>query len=145
MDPKRSLPPEPIVRRLSAGGSRIRNHRSHVTRPSFSAPAHVTCLTPARGKVGANENRYYEDAGRLPRNRWFESIFLQRRVRCEPVGVMADKPEVCVFCARQQIVSMTTTTWLGRPILKTARPLPPSPPPAPPCPLHVLLLRSRAF
>src|SRR6516165_2902520 len=81
MDPKRSLPPEPIVRRLSAGGSRIRNHRSHVTRPSFSAPAHVTCLTPARGKVGANENRYYEDAGRLPRNRWFESLALQRRVR----------------------------------------------------------------
>src|SRR6516165_11275111 len=85
MDPKRSLPPEPIVRRLSAGGSRIRNHRSHVTRPSFSAPAHVTCLTPARGKVGANENRYYEDAGRLPRNRWFEALALQRRVDCKPV------------------------------------------------------------
>ena len=56
------------------------NHRSRVTRPSFSTPAHVTCLTPCTRKVGANENRYYEDAGRLPRNRWFEFIFLQRRV-----------------------------------------------------------------
>src|SRR5690349_23246827 len=33
-----------------------------------------------------------------------------------PVGspraeLMVDKPEVCVFCARQQIVPMTTRTW----------------------------------
>jgi hypothetical protein len=25
--------------------------------------------------------------------------------------LMVDKPEVCVFCARQQIVPMTTRTW----------------------------------
>lgn len=34
----------------------------------------------------------------------------------DPVGspraeLMVDKPEVCVFCARQQIVPMTTRTW----------------------------------
>jgi hypothetical protein len=45
----------------------------------FSMPAHVTyAWFPARGKVGANEYRHHEDAGRLPRNRWFESYSLQR-------------------------------------------------------------------
>jgi hypothetical protein len=45
----------------------------------FSTPAHVTyAWFPARGKVGANENRHHEDARRLPRNRWFESCSLQR-------------------------------------------------------------------
>jgi hypothetical protein len=45
----------------------------------FSTPAHVTSASlPARGKVGANENRHHEDAGRLPRDRWFESGSLQR-------------------------------------------------------------------
>ena len=34
----------------------------------------------------------------------------------DPVGspcaeLMVDKPEVCVFCARQQIVPVTTRTW----------------------------------
>ena len=48
----------------------------------FSMPAHVTyAWFPAHGKVGANENRHHEDAGRFPRNRWFESGFLHRRVR----------------------------------------------------------------
>jgi hypothetical protein len=47
----------------------------------FSMLAHVTyAWFPARGKVCANENRHHEDAGRLPRNRWFESCSLQRRV-----------------------------------------------------------------
>jgi O-methyltransferase involved in polyketide biosynthesis len=37
-------------------------------------PAHVTyAWFPADGKVGANENRHHDDAGRLPRNRWFEA------------------------------------------------------------------------
>jgi hypothetical protein len=35
----------------------------------FSTPAIVTyAWFPARGKVGANDNRHHEDAGRLPRN-----------------------------------------------------------------------------
>jgi hypothetical protein len=47
----------------------------------FSMPAHVTyAWFPARGKVGASEYRHHEDAGRLPRNRWFESCSLQRGV-----------------------------------------------------------------
>jgi ABC transporter substrate binding protein len=51
----------------------------------FSMPANVTyAWFPARGKVDANEYRHHEDAGRLPRNRWFESYSLQRGVRCEP-------------------------------------------------------------
>jgi hypothetical protein len=46
----------------------------------FSMPAHVTyAWFPARGKVGANESRPHDDAGRLPRNRLFESGVLQRR------------------------------------------------------------------
>src|SRR5215831_14022806 len=46
----------------------------------FSMPAHVTyAWFPARGKVGANESRHHDDAGRLPRNRLFESGVLQRR------------------------------------------------------------------
>src|SRR6516225_11890720 len=57
------------------------NHRSRVTRPSFRRRLISLAWLPTRGKVGANENRYYEDAGRLPRNRWFESGFLQRRVK----------------------------------------------------------------
>ena len=56
------------------------NHRSRVTRPSFRRRLISLAWLPTRGKVGANENRYYEDAGRLPRNRWFESGFLQQRV-----------------------------------------------------------------
>ena len=46
----------------------------------FSMPAHVTyAWFPARGKVGANESRHHDDAGRFPRNRLFESGVLQRR------------------------------------------------------------------
>src|SRR5437763_1604682 len=36
----------------------------------------------ANRKVGANENRHHDDAVRRPRDRWFESGPLQRRV-CE--------------------------------------------------------------
>src|SRR6516225_12012071 len=39
--------------------------------PKFSTPAHVTCLTSCtRKKVGANENRYYEGAGRGTERRY---------------------------------------------------------------------------
>jgi hypothetical protein len=41
-------------------------------------------LIPASGKAGANDNRHHNDASRLTRDRWFESGFLQRGVRCEP-------------------------------------------------------------
>src|SRR6516165_9258477 len=60
------------------------NHRSRVTRPSFRRRLISLAWLPTRGKVGANENRYYEDAGRLPRNRWFESGSLQQRVSRTP-------------------------------------------------------------
>ena len=41
------------------------NHRSRVTRPSFSMPARSChlCLVPRTRRVGANENRHHEDAG----------------------------------------------------------------------------------
>jgi hypothetical protein len=54
---------------LSPGGSRLRTIGS------------AGSLQP---KYGANESRHRGDAGRFPRDRWFESGFLQRRV-CEPV------------------------------------------------------------
>src|SRR6266404_7778816 len=41
--------------------------------------------SPNAEKSGANENLHHGDAGRLPRNRWFESGSLQRRVRDEPL------------------------------------------------------------
>jgi hypothetical protein len=66
---------------------RERNHkmltgaRQHAATTKFSMPAHVTyALFPARGKVGANEYRHHENAGRLPRGRWFEFTSLQSRV-----------------------------------------------------------------
>jgi hypothetical protein len=40
----------------------------------------VSARFPANGKVGSHENRLHDDAGRLPRDRWFESCSLQRRV-----------------------------------------------------------------
>jgi hypothetical protein len=39
---------------------------------------------PANGKVGANDKRHHDAAGRLPRDRWFESFSLQQRVSNEP-------------------------------------------------------------
>src|ERR1700732_797215 len=39
---------------------------------------------PLQPKYGANESRHRGDAGRFPRDRWFESGFLQQRVACKP-------------------------------------------------------------
>ena len=41
-------------------------------------------LDPRNAKVGANENRNEDDAGRFSRDRWFESASLQRGVSNEP-------------------------------------------------------------
>jgi hypothetical protein len=37
-----------------------------------------------RNGEGGDETRYHDDDGGLPRDRWFESGFLQQRVQCEP-------------------------------------------------------------
>src|SRR5712672_2417647 len=39
---------------------------------------------PANRKVGVKENRHTKRRALPPRNRWFESGSLQRRVQCEP-------------------------------------------------------------
>src|SRR6266446_3423202 len=57
------------------------NHRSRVTRPIFQCPL---WLVPANRKVGVKENRHTKRRALPPRNRWFESCSLQRRVQCEP-------------------------------------------------------------
>jgi len=46
----------------------------------------VSAGFPANGKVGANENRHHDDAPRPPRDRWFESCSLQRRVSLSPAA-----------------------------------------------------------
>jgi hypothetical protein len=78
LDGRLKSPAEPMVCGLSAGGSRI-----HVTQPRFREDSCHPASFPANGKFGANGNRHYDDAGRLPRYRWFESTFLQRGVRSE--------------------------------------------------------------
>jgi len=50
------------------------------------------------------------------RRSWSEAGTYNLKAIADPVGspcaeLMVDKPEVCVFCARQQIVPMTTRTW----------------------------------
>ena len=79
------------VKILAAGSQWTRRWREAGFEPSVprgaikvSRGAHLVFVRfPASGKVGANDNRYYDDAGRLPRDRSFESCSLQRRV-CEP-------------------------------------------------------------
>src|SRR6266404_8368645 len=47
-------------------------------------PSSRLWLVPANRKVGAKENRHTKRRALPPRNRWFESCSLRRRVRCEP-------------------------------------------------------------
>jgi hypothetical protein len=65
---------------LTAGGSRIRTIGSAWHDQGFRTSSCRLCRIPLKRKYGANENRHRGDAGRLPGDRWFESISLQRRV-----------------------------------------------------------------
>jgi hypothetical protein len=56
----------------------------HRTRGARGAVRPEAQCSPANGKVGANETRHQNNAGRLSRDRWFESGSLQRRVISEP-------------------------------------------------------------
>ena len=69
LDPARLKPADSEVRPTLRWREPDSNHRFRVTR-----------LIPRQRKYAANESRHRDDAGRLSRDRWFESISLQRRV-----------------------------------------------------------------
>ena len=57
------------------------NHRSRGTRPISQV---ASGWFPPTEKVGAKENRHTKRQALPPRNRWFESCSLHRRVSCKP-------------------------------------------------------------
>jgi len=61
--------------------------------PKFSTPAHVTCLTPYTRKSRREREPMLRGCGRLPRNRWFESGSLQRRVASKNRRQLHQTPE----------------------------------------------------
>ena len=61
------------------------NYRFRITRPRFQDRLMSPLPDSPPTEIRANESRHREDAGRLPRNRWFEACSLQRRVCCEPL------------------------------------------------------------
>ena len=61
------------------------NYRFSITRPRFQDRLMSPLPDSPPTEIRANESRHREDAGRLPRNRWFEACSLQRRVCCEPL------------------------------------------------------------
>jgi hypothetical protein len=79
------LPPAAVRLAAKVGGSRIRPTRFRITRPRFQDRLMSPLPDSPPTEIRANESRHREDAGRLPRNRWFEACSLQRRVCCEPL------------------------------------------------------------
>ena len=59
------------------------NRQYRVRRPRFRERGSCRLCLPQRRRR-RDETRYHDDGGGLPRDRWFESGFLQRRVACEP-------------------------------------------------------------
>jgi hypothetical protein len=55
--------------REGTGGSNPSSSSAESVANRFLRRGETATVIPARGKVGANENRHHEDAGRLPRNR----------------------------------------------------------------------------
>ena len=59
------------------------NRQYRVRRPRFRERGSCRLCLPQRRRR-RDETRYHDDGGGLPRDRWFESGFLQRGVYCEP-------------------------------------------------------------
>src|SRR5580704_12852952 len=68
----------PVQQPTTAGS----NRQYRVRRPRFRERGSCRLALPQRRRR-RDETRYHDDGGGLPRDRWFESGFLQGRVSCE--------------------------------------------------------------
>jgi hypothetical protein len=74
---------EPVSQQTLPWREMDSNHRSRVRRPIFECRLG---LIPRRPKSRRAREPAHDAWGASPRDRWFESCSLQRRVMCEPVS-----------------------------------------------------------
>src|SRR5438105_9831212 len=74
------------IKKSRASDSPLEKRRFEPSVPRDTTKFREGLMSPLLGSspTGSDENRHHDDIRRLPRDRWFESDFLQRRVISEP-------------------------------------------------------------